>query len=874
MDLADRPPPASPASPRPRGGRLDLLGAGDPGALEALLGRLLEARAAAAVGTLEDAYRRLGHRAARLDPLGLEPVEGPPELRPEHWGLDPTLVAQRVAELERIWCGPIGFELDPVREPEPRAFLVDAAERAEEPDTATARAILEELAATRLLEETLLRRLPGQRLFLVAGAEAFLLLIRTVLEAAVEEGVEEVVIGGMHRGRLATLVRIAGKPLSFVLAELAGASPFPPGVEGAADVPYHVGWQAERTVAGRPLRLALLPHPSHLELVQPVALGEARARQRLLGPDGRGRVLPLLLHSEASFSGQGIVAETFQLARLPDFEVGGAIRLVLDNRVGFTTEPERARSSLRPTDLAAAAGIPVLHVAADEPEAVWRAGRIAARFRARFARDIVIRLLAYRRYGHNELDEPRTTRPLVQARIDAQPPVDRLYRARLEARGLDLARLDSALEAYARELDAAFAEARSARPTPPDPAYRGRWAGLRPARPEDFLEPIETGVALDRLRDLGRAITTPPLGFALHPKIAKFLAERRAAIEAGGPLDWAGAEALALATLLAEGRSVRLCGQDSVRGAFAQRHLRLVDQASGREHRVLAPVAEATGARLELVDTPLIEHAVLAFEYGGSRVDPQSLVIWEAQFGDFLNIAQPSFDQMIACGEDRWRLPSGLVLLLPHGLDGGGPDHATARPERLLAACAGANLVVLQPSTPANVFHALRRTVALRSRVPTAILVPKALLRHPRAQSPLAELGPGTGFHPVIAAPEAPDAARVLIASGKLAVLLEAAIAERGLVGRIALVRLEQLHPFPEAALAGALAPFARAELVAVEEEPLNQGWIRALLPELVGAAGRAPRRIGRPASPTPAEGPKSLHEARLRAVLEEALAL
>lgn len=874
MDLGDPPPPASPAPTRRPAGRLELLGAGDPGALEALLRRLLDVPAAGDPRPLEEAYRRLGHRAARLDPLGLEPVDRPAELRPETWGLDPASVARKVADLERIWCGPIGFELDPVREPEARAFLVEAAERPEAPEAATARAILEELAATRLLEETLLRRLPGQRLFLVAGAEAFLLLIRTVLETSVEAGVEEVVIGGMHRGRLATLVRIAGKPLSFVLAELAGASPFPAGVEGAADVPYHVGWEAERTIAGRPLRLALLPHPSHLELVQPVALGEARARQRRLGPDGPCRVLPLLLHSEASFAGQGIVAETFQLARLPDFAVGGAIRLVLDNRVGFTTEPERARSTPRPTDLAAAAGVPVLHVNADEPEAVWRAGRIAARFRARFERDIVVRLVAYRRYGHNELDEPRTTRPLLQVRIDARPPVDRLYRASLEARGLDLGPVDRALEACARELDAAFAEARAGHPMPLDPAYRGRWAGLRPARPDDFLEPIESGLALDGLRELGRAITTPPEGFALHPKIEKFLAERRAAIEAGGPLDWAGAEALALASLLAEGRAVRLSGQDCVRGAFAQRHLRLVDQTSGREHLVLAPVAEAAGGSLELVDTPLVEHAVLAFEYGQSRVDPRSLVIWEAQFGDFLNIAQPTFDQMIACGEDRWRLPSGLVLLLPHGLDGGGPDHATARPERLLAACAGANLVVLQPSMPANFFHALRRTVALPSRVPTAILVPKALLRHPQAQSPSAELGPGTGFRPVVPAPPMPDAARVLIASGKLAVLLEAAIAERGLAERIALLRLEQLHPFPSAELARALAPFARAELVAVEEEPLNQGWIRALLPELGRVAGRVPRRIGRPASPTPAEGPKSLHEARLRAVLEEALAL
>lgn len=853
---------------------LSLLGAGDPGALESLLVQLCAAPDRGAWQALEEAFCRLGHRRARLDPLGLEPLEDPPELRPEHWGLDPDSASRRLKELERIWCGPIGFELDPERDARARAFLIEAAMRPEEPDPATRLAILEQLARTRRLEETLLRRLPGARLFLCAGCETFVLLVDTVLATAAQEGVAEAVIGGMHRGRLTLLSLVAGKPLALLLAEVAGTASVPPHGTGAGDVPYHLGWESERTFLERRLRLIVLPHPSHLELVQPVALGEARARQRRFGREGCKRVLPLLMHSEASFAGQGIVAESLQLARLPAFTVGGAIRLVLDNRIGFTTEPERGRSTPRPTDAAAGFGVPIIHVNGDEPEAVWKAGRIAARFRARFGRDIIVRLVGYRRFGHNELDEPRTTRPLIQARIDAQPPVDERYRTQLEADGLDLEPVERALTDFASALDEAFAQARSQPQIAPDFGYRALWAGLRPAQERDLLLPVATGVDLDVLRELGRTITSVPSGFALHPKLARFLAERRAAIEAGEAIDWATAEALALASLLAEGRSVRLCGQDSVRGAFAQRHLRLVDARTGAEHSVLAPIAQRSGAELELVDSPLIEHAVLAFEYGQSRVDPHRLVIWEAQFGDFLNLAQATFDQMIVCGEDRWRLPSGLVLLLPHGLDGGGPDHATARPQRLLAACAGANLAVLQPSVPANLFHALRRTLALPARLPTAILVPKALLRHPRARSRLSALGPGTGFEPVLASPGVNRPERVLLASGKLAVLLEASLVERGLAERIGLVRLEQLHPFPKAQLAEALAPFAGAELVAVEEEPENMGWIRPLLAPLSEVAGRTPRRIGRAPAPTPAEGPKPMQEAQLQAILDAALTL
>jgi 2-oxoglutarate dehydrogenase E1 component len=514
-------------------------------------------------------------------------------------------------------------------------------------------------------------------------------------------------------------------------------------------------------------------------------------------------------------------------------------------------------------------------VSGDRPLAQVRSwnARTAARYRARFGRDVLVDLVCYRRPGHNEIDEPRFTQPALYRAIDARPPVHEQYAATLAARGLDAAGL---MARAAAEVDdamrLAFEGAKSYRANRAD-WFDGAWRGLRPATIEELLADVPTGLPLAKLRALGHAITTPPPGFTLDPKVARFLDERRQSIDAGQGLNWASAEALAFASLLDAGTPVRFGGQDSLRGAFTQRHLVLHDQATGARHLVLAPVAPDPTAA-EFHNTPLIEHAVLCFEYGLSLADPRRLVVWEAQFGEFLNIAQPIFDQAVACGEDRWLRASGLVILLPHGLDGGGPDHSTGRPERLLAACAGTNLQIVDASTPANYFHVLRRQMARPSRTPLVVLTPKALLRHKACISALEDMGPGTAFRGCLPDPATPEARRIIVCTGKIYYELAAARRAQGLDAAVALVRLEQLHPFPHEALAAALERRRPdADLVWCEEEPENMGWFTHLDRKLERVAGRPFRRVGRPAAATPATGLKYGHEAEVRRLAEDAFA-
>lgn len=868
---------------------------GDPGALEALYRRFLadphdvprdwaryfaqlgeadprapfapagdESADALRAAALRNAWRRYGHLAARLDPLELAEPPGHPELDPAFHGLsadDP-----RYRALREIYGSALGFEIDHVGDAQRRAWLFERAETAPQPDAGTRREILTILKRVEVFEGFMAKRFPTAKRFGIEGGDSFIVALETILATSLDHGIREAVMGGMHRGRLVLTGLVAGKPFLPLLAEVKGAAPLPTALDMAGDVPYHLGHSGTREIGGRSLHISLSPHPSHLEVVGGVTLGRARAKQARQGIDA---VLPLLVHTDASFAGQGIVAELMQMSGLDAYRVGGTIHVVVNNQLGFTTTPGEGRTARYCTDIAKMIEAPVIHVNGDDPDAVWRAARIAADYRARFHSDILIDLVCYRRNGHNEIDEPRFTQPGMYQAIDARPGVCALYAQRLAQTDIGSEEADAAGEALRAELAAAHEGIAGYEPNRAD-AFEGLWDGFCLADEARMLEPVETGLDLDDLNAVAEAITTPPEGFVLAEKLERFLAQRRESMAGDGAINWAFAEALALASLAREGTPIRLGGQDTPRGAFTQRHLILHD-AGGRRHCIL----DGLGARAEVINSPLIEYGVLAFEYGYSLADPDPLVIWEAQFGDFLNIAQAVFDQFISCGEDRWLRSSGLVMLLPHGLDGGGPDHATGRPERLLAACAKGNIQVANPSTPANYFHCLRRQIHRPFRKPLAILSPKALLRHRAAVSPLRDFQPGTGFAPVIADGVTGNGAkRVLLCSGKIAYELEAERARLGREGEVAVIRLEQLYPFPQAALAKALAAHPQATLRFVQEEPENMGPGRWLAPQLHALTPDRPWSfVSRDAAATPAPGYPARDEAEKRKVLENAFA-
>jgi len=810
---------------------------------------------------LRSAWRRHGHLAARLDPLGITEPPGHPALDPAQHGLpaeDP-----RYRALREIYGGTTGFEIDHVSDPQRRAWLFERVEALPAPDTATRQQLLTILTRVETFEGFMAKRFSTAKRFGIEGGDSFIVALETILATSLDHGIREAVMGGMHRGRLVLTALVAGKPFLPLLAEVKGASPLPTSLDMAGDVPYHLGHSGEREIGGRSLHVSLSPHPSHLEVVGGVTLGRARAKQARQGVDA---ILPLLVHTDASFAGQGVVAEIMQMSGLDAYGVGGTIHVIVNNQLGFTTMPGEGRTARYCTDIAKMIEAPVIHVNGDDPDAVWRAARLAADYRARFHGDILIDLVCYRRNGHNEIDEPRFTQPAMYQAIDARPGVRALYAQTLAEAGIATGDADAAGEALHAELASAHEGIAHYEPNRAD-AFEGRWSGFELADESRMLEPVDTGLPLDDLHALAATLTTPPEGFTLADKLERFLAQRRESMAGDGAINWAFAEALALASLAREGTPIRLGGQDTPRGAFTQRHLILHD-TDGRRHCVF----DGLGAPAEVINSPLIEYAVLAFEYGYSLADPDPLVIWEAQFGDFLNIAQAVFDQFISCGEDRWLRSNGLVMLLPHGLDGGGPDHATGRPERLLAACAKGNIQIANPSTPANYFHCLRRQIHRPFRKPLAVLSPKALLRNRAAVSALRDFGPETGFQAVIG--DGKGARRVLLCSGKIAYELEA---ERKRLGReqdVAVIRLEQLYPFPEAALAKALAAHPQAAFLFVQEEPENMGPGRWLAPRLAALTpDRSWRFVSRDAAATPAPGHAARDEAERRRVLEAAFA-
>ena len=868
--------------------------AGDPGALEAMYAAAQQTPAARdaqeareaqdsndakyagatqAEAALVQAYRDRGFLRSQLDPLGLTPRPEVPELDPRRYGREDSVAPTRIAALEEIYCGSIGWEFGHIHDTERRRWLEMRAEgdSPARPDEATQHAILAQLARAYTFETTLAQRLPGARLFGLGGAESFVALLNTLIEASVPHGLTDVVIGGMHRGRFNLIANVCGKPLGALLAEIQGRPAVPEGMEVSSDVSYHLGYSGEREIAGRSIRFSVSPHPSHLQLVPIISQGRARARQSAGGiKDPRSAILPLLLHTDASFAGQGLVAEMFQLSRVAPYDLGGTIHVVINNQLGFTTMPEEGRSARHPTDIAKLVEAPVLHVNGDDAEAVYRVACAAADWRATFGTDILIDLVCYRRPGHNEIDEPRFTQPQMYQAIDSRPPVHEIYAAQLNDTDKATGVVSDAVSAMSDDIKAGFEAAKSYAVNRAD-RFEGAWAGLTCGSLADMLQSPSTGLPFDTLQRLVTHITTPPDGFTIDPKVGKFLDERRRSAEPGQGVNWATGEALALASLTHEEIPVRFSGQDAMRGAFSQRHLELHDRITGAQHLVFEGLGSTA---VEAHNTPLIEHAVLCYEYGLSLADPRRLVIWEAQFGEFLNIAQPVFDQCIVCSEDRWLRSTGLVILLPHGLDGGGPDHSTGRPERLLAACAGANIIVANASTPANFFHLLRRQMTWSFRKPLIVLTPKALLRHKGCVSPIEEFGPGTAFRTVIPDENVSNARRFVLCTGKVFYELFQARAAAGLEREIALLRVEQLYPFPQAQIADALAAHPKADLVWCEEEPENMGYYTNLGARLALAAGRPVRRVGRIARATPAVGVKPWLEAEARALIAEAIKL
>jgi 2-oxoglutarate dehydrogenase E1 component len=772
----------------------------------------------------------------------------------------------------------VGVEFTHVQDPGRKGWLQRRMEESENTSRFDAEArlrILEQLSAAELFESFLHTRFMGQKRFSLEGAEALIPLLDALVEEAAGHGVRELVLGMAHRGRLNVLSSILGKSLESIFCEFEDVelaeSPF-----GSGDVKYHKGYSSDRiTRAGSRIHLSLTANPSHLEAVDPVVLGRTRAKQGRLGDARRHRVIPVLVHGDAAFAGQGIVAETLNLCHLPGYSTGGTLHVVVNNQIGFTTSPEQARSTLYCTDVAKMIQAPIFHVNGDDPEAVVHCARLALAYRQRFSTDVVVDLVCYRRHGHNEGDEPSFTQPLLYEKIRATRPVRERYTEALLVQGLlrpeDAAAIESDLQA---RLQRALQQIQTRPPEPDEPyAPRGPWAGLARLRAED--DDPETGVPVERLAQVAEGLGAAPAGFEVHPKLQRLQDRRRKAVAEGLPLDWATAEALAFGTLLVEGTPVRLSGQDSSRGTFNQRHAVWVDQRSGARHAPLDHLA-GTQARFEVYDSQLSEAAVLGFEYGHSLADPRTLTLWEAQFGDFANGAQVIIDQFIAAAHAKWQRMSGLVLLLPHGYEGQGPEHSSARVERFLQLCAEDNLQVANCSTPAQYFHLLRRQVRRRFRAPLVVFTPKSLLRDPRATSPLEDLVRGR-FREWIddpAAPEPEAVRRVLLCSGK--VYYDLAARQSSRPGDVAIVRVEQLYPWPAAALDAALRRYPRVESVCwVQEEPANMGAFGFVRERL---EARLPRGLalgytGRRASASPAVGSARIHRGEQTALVEAAFA-
>jgi 2-oxoglutarate dehydrogenase E1 component len=844
-------------------------------------------------------YRIRGHLEADLDPLGLLRRELHRELDPATYGFGDadwdrpilifgTLGLGESATLRQIWdrlrktyCGKIGVEYMHISDPDQKAWIQERIEHVENRTEFTVegrRAILDRVVEADGLERYLGVKFVGTKRFGLDGGESMIPGIEQILKRGGQLGIRDVVIGMPHRGRLNTLVHVLHKSYTALFSEFQGRSSLPEEMRGSGDVKYHLGASADREFDGTTIHVSLSPNPSHLEAVNPVVLGKARAKQDQRNDTDRSQVMAILMHGDAAFAGQGLVAESLDLSDLAGYRIGGTVHFVVNNQIGFTTLPTAARSGPYCTEVAKIVQAPILHVNGDDPEAVVHVSRIATEFRQRFKRDIVIDMFCYRRHGHNESDEPMFTQPLMYKQIAGHKTVKEVYAARLEAEGVVTAAAVTQLDAALREkLDKALEAAGQYKPNKAD-WLEGRWAGLTPAPGEEDRKGM-TAVETEQLQVVGRALTEVPKNFELNRKIARQLQEKRKTIDTGKDIDWATGEALAWGTLLAEGTPVRLSGQDSGRGTFSQRHSVLVDQTTEAAYVPLNHVAEIQ-AHFEVIDSPLNEAGVLGFEYGYSSAEPNALVMWEAQFGDFANGAQVIIDQFICSGESKWLRMNGLVMLLPHGFEGQGPEHSSARLERYLQLSGEDNWQVIVPTTPANYFHALRRQMRRSFRKPLVVMTPKSLLRHKDCVSTLADFGPGTSFKRILAeTDQIADAKvrRVILCSGKVYFDLLAERRKRK-IDDIAILRVEQLYPFPLSSLGAELSRYADAEVVWCQEEPENMGaWhfvdrrIERTLSSLNVKAKR-PVYIGRPEAASPATGSARTHVKEQADLVDRAL--
>ena len=848
------------------------------------------------------AYRIRGHLEADLDPLGLVRQAPHRELDPATYGFTeadwdrPILIfgslalgesatlRQIMERLRKTYCGKIGVEFMHISDPDQKAWIQERIEHIENHTefTVTGRKmILERVGEAEGLERYLHVKFVGTKRFGLDGGESLIPGIEQILKRGGQLGVKEVMLGMPHRGRLNTLVHVMHKSYTALFSEFQGRSSQPEEMRGSGDVKYHLGASADREFDGNVIHLSLSPNPSHLEAVNPVILGKARAKEDQRGDTDRSQVMCILMHGDAAFAGQGLVAESLDLSDLAGYRIGGTIHFIVNNQIGFTTLPTESRSGPYCTEVAKIVQAPILHVNGDDPEAVVHVARIATEFRQHFKRDIVIDMFCYRRHGHNEGDEPMFTQPLMYKEIGAHRSVKEIYAAALEAEGVvtadEVAAMDNALR---EKLDKALEAASNYKPNKAD-WLEGKWAGFTVAPGEEDRKGV-TAVDLDLLKKVGRAISEPPKDFELNRKIARQLQEKRKTIDTGENIDWATGEALAFGTLLAEGTPVRLSGQDSGRGTFSQRHSVLVDQVTEAKYVPLNHVAEGQ-ARYEVIDSPLNEAGVLGFEYGYSLAEPNALVLWEAQFGDFANGAQVIIDQFICSGESKWLRMSGLVMLLPHGYEGQGPEHSSARLERYLQLSAEDNWQVINPTTPANYFHALRRQMRRTFRKPLVVMTPKSLLRHKDCVSSLADFGPGSSFRRILIETDqlvdGDKVRRVILCSGKVYFDLVAERRKRK-IDDIAIMRIEQLYPFPFTRLGVRLAQYPNAEVVWCQEEPENMGaWHfvdrrieRALAS--IDAKAKRPLYVGRPEAASPATGSARNHLKEQADLVDRALTI
>jgi 2-oxoglutarate dehydrogenase E1 component len=854
------------------------------------------------------AYRIRGHFAADLDPLGMRETSNYPELDPKSYGfteadmdrpifidnvlgLETASMREIVSIVKRTYCGTFALQYMHISDPEQSSWLKERIEGLGKEIAFTRegrKAILSKLVEAEGFEKFLHVKYMGTKRFGLDGGESLVPAMEQIIKRGGNLGVQDIIIGMPHRGRLSVLANVMQKPYKAIFNEFQGGSFKPEDVDGSGDVKYHLGASSDREFDGNSVHLSLTANPSHLEAVNPVVLGKARAKQDQLNDEDRTKVLSILLHGDAAFAGQGVISEGFGLSGLKGHKTGGTIHIVVNNQIGFTTAPHFSRSSPYPTDIALMVEAPIFHVNGDDPEAVVHAARVATEFRQKFHKDVVLDIFCYRRFGHNEGDEPMFTNPLMYKQIKKQKTTLTLYTERLVKDGLipegEIEDMKAAFQAYLSE---EFEAGKNYKPNKAD-WLDGKWSHLDKTEAGKYQRG-KTAISKKTMDEIGKALSSAPDGFPLHKTVGRLLDAKAKMFKSGEGFDWATGEALAFGSLLTEGFPVRLSGQDSTRGTFSQRHSGLVNQDTEERYYPLNNI-KAGQSHYEVIDSMLSEYAVLGFEYGYSLAEPNALTLWEAQFGDFANGAQIMFDQFISSGESKWLRMSGLVMLLPHGFEGQGPEHSSARLERFLQMCGGDNWIIANCTTPANYFHILRRQIHRSFRKPLVLMTPKSLLRHKMAVSKAEEFQTGSSFHRVLwddaqhgnsdTKLKADDKIkRVVACSGKVYYDLLEERDARG-IDDIYLLRIEQFYPFPAKAMMEELKRFSNADVVWCQEEPKNQGAWTFIEPNIEWVLGRIkvnakrPAYVGRPASASPATGLASNHKAQQTALVDEALTM